>query len=175
MERPEQASWAAFNADPDIAKMIVTLGLERMKGQQDAGAALDTRITQVAFGQLAAAAFAGSFVVQAAARSASEIAAAASCGLFVVGALIACFGVAPGRQQVAGLPPAWWYPPVVEGEDDLAIKEANAMVAETVEAMIQTNARVNDTRSRLLTGSLVAGGAAGIAVAAAALLKVCGT
>lgn len=161
----ETARKAAYKAPPESSRMIVALAQERLKALQAGGIALDTRTTQVAAFQLAAAAFSAGLTGVSATSLVAVSLGAAACLAFVVGSGLAFWGMKSCATQVAGLDASFWIG-VVDARR-VTDRVVRSWAAETTEACTLAARRVDAQRSRWLDFSLVAGAVGALAVVGA--------
>ncbi|MDO8900124.1 MAG: hypothetical protein Q7V15_02090 [Phenylobacterium sp.] len=156
---------AAYKAPPESSRMIVALAQDRLKALQSGGIALDTRTTQVAAFQLAAAAFAAGLTGANAASLLAASLGAFACLAFVVGSGLAFWGMKSCDTQVAGLDASFWTG-VVEAPW-VTDRLVRSWAAETTEACTLEARRVDAERGRWLNRSLLAGAAGALAIVGA--------
>lgn len=151
----EIARKAAHKAPVESASTIVALGQERLKALQAGGVALDTRTTQVAAFQLAAAAFSAGLTASERVGLWGASIAALACVAFVVGSGLAFWGMRCCDNQVAGVEPSFWSG--VLSTPRFTDKLARSWAAEITEDFIFEARRVDEIRGDWLNRSLVVG------------------
>lgn len=157
----EIARKATGRAPPESARLIVTLGQERLKAMQAAGIALDARTTQVAAFQLAAAAFAAGLSGHEQTGLLAASASAVGCLLFVGGSGLAFWGMRSCKSQVAGVEVSFWKGAL---DERLTDKLARCWAAEITEDFTFEARHVDEVRAKWLNRSLLVGGAGALAV-----------
>jgi len=140
------------HVDDETAVFIIGMALERARSQQGVSIALDQRITQASYLQLAGAAVGAALAgIEHGHSAATGFAAFGAVG-FMVGAVICFRGVRSDDYQAIGLPPSWWI--AVRDQAEFTLANAHCWAAGAIEQAINANADEDTRRARALNLSL---------------------